>query len=155
MQSPIFRRCATGRTRKQRDNTPLRFSPRRGRSSFRKGRLRRRRPSTLLSLIGSQPGLAIDLGAVWVERSDALRLDTRIAPEKSDSVFHRVQSGGLLLVLLLGACTPLPSYSRLPVVQHPSVNFNERRPSFIILHHTGRSDTERALATLSDRGTDV
>jgi N-acetylmuramoyl-L-alanine amidase len=66
-----------------------------------------------------------------------------------------MQAGSLLLALLLGACAPLPSYSRLPVVQHPSVNFNERLPSFVILHHTGRSETERALATLSNRGTDV
>src|SRR4029077_7286434 len=55
-----------------------------------------------------------------------------------------MQAGSLLLALLLGACAPLPSYSRLPVVQHPSVNFNERLPSFVILHHTGRSKTERA-----------
>ena len=66
-----------------------------------------------------------------------------------------MQAGSLLLALLLGACAPLPSYSRLPVVQHPSVNFNERLPSFVILHHSGRSETERALATLSNRGTDV
>ena len=65
------------------------------------------------------------------------------------------QFASLLLALLLGACAPLPSYSRLAVVQHPSVNFNERRPSFVILHHTGRSGTEPALATLSNRGTDV
>ena len=61
-----------------------------------------------------------------------------------------MQAGSLLLALLLGACAPLPSYSRLPVVQHPSVNFNERRPSFVILHHTGNADVKRALGTLSN-----
>jgi hypothetical protein len=38
----------------------------------------------LLLLIGFQPAFRIDLGAVWVERSDALRLDAQIALEKSD-----------------------------------------------------------------------
>jgi N-acetylmuramoyl-L-alanine amidase len=55
-----------------------------------------------------------------------------------------------LLVLLLGGCAPLPEYTRLRVVQHPSVNFNERRPSFVILHHTGSPGAKQALDTLSN-----
>ncbi len=58
--------------------------------------------------------------------------------------------GAALLALLLGGCAQLPQYTRLPVVQHPSVNFNERRPSFVILHHTGNPEAKRALATLSN-----
>ena len=61
-----------------------------------------------------------------------------------------LQAGGALLAFLLGACAQLPEYSRLPVVQHPSVNFNERRPSFVILHHTGNAEAKRALGTLSN-----
>jgi N-acetylmuramoyl-L-alanine amidase len=57
----------------------------------------------------------------------------------------------VLLALLLGGCAQLPQYTRLPVVPHPSVNFNERRPSFVILHHTGNRDTKRALDTLSEQ----
>jgi N-acetylmuramoyl-L-alanine amidase len=61
-----------------------------------------------------------------------------------------LQVGGALFALLLGACAQLPVYTRLPVVQHPSVSFNERRPSFVILHHTGNADAKRALDTLSN-----
>ena len=60
-----------------------------------------------------------------------------------------------LLALLLGACAQLPEYTRLPVVQHPSVNFNERLPSFVILHHTGKAEAERALGTLSNPVSEV
>ena len=60
-----------------------------------------------------------------------------------------------LLALLLGACAQLPEHTRLPVVQHPSVNFNERLPSFVILHHTGKAESERALATLSNPVSEV
>ena len=50
----------------------------------REARLQRRKLSTLLLFIGFQPAFRIDLGALWVERSDALRLDAQIALEKSD-----------------------------------------------------------------------
>lgn len=56
----------------------------------------------------------------------------------------------VLLALLLGGCAQLHKYTPLPVVQHPSVNFNERKPSFVILHHTGNSDVKRARDTLSN-----
>jgi N-acetylmuramoyl-L-alanine amidase len=36
------------------------------------------------------------------------------------------------------------------VVQHPSINFNERKPSFVILHHAGNAEVKRALGTLSN-----
>jgi len=62
---------------------------------------------------------------------------------------RRLRASALLLALLLGACAQLPVYTRLRVVEHPSVNFNERRPSFVILHHTGNPDAKRALNTLS------
>jgi N-acetylmuramoyl-L-alanine amidase len=60
-----------------------------------------------------------------------------------------------LLALLLGACAQLPEYTRLRVVQHPSVNFNERRPNFVILHHTGNAEARRALGTLSNAVAEV
>lgn len=56
----------------------------------------------------------------------------------------------VLLVLPQSGCAPLPVYTRLPVVAYRSVNLNERRPSFVILHHTARGDAGRALRTLSD-----
>jgi N-acetylmuramoyl-L-alanine amidase len=55
------------------------------------------------------------------------------------------------LSLVLSACAPLPQRAGVPVVQWPSPNFNERRPSYVILHHTGSDNVERALRTLSDR----
>jgi N-acetylmuramoyl-L-alanine amidase len=66
-----------------------------------------------------------------------------------------LRAGAALLALLLGGCAQLPEYTRFRVVQHPSVNFNERRPSFVILHHTGNADVKRALATLSNQVSEV
>jgi N-acetylmuramoyl-L-alanine amidase len=59
----------------------------------------------------------------------------------------------LLLVLGATACAPLPV--RPPEVVGtgewvPSPNFNERRPSFVVLHHTSNNTAERALRTLTD-----
>jgi len=67
----------------------------------------------------------------------------------------RLRAGAVLLALLLGACAQLPEYTRLRVGQHPSVNFNERRLSFVILHHTGNADVKRSLDTLSKPVTEV
>jgi N-acetylmuramoyl-L-alanine amidase len=70
-------------------------------------------------------------------------------------------TGVVLLGALISACAPLPTvpqltqYSRLPVVPSPSANFSARRPSFVVLHHTGSSDTKTALETLTRSGTEV
>jgi len=74
--------------------------------------------------------------------------------KRATKCWQRLYAGSALALLLAG-CAQLPSYSRLPVVQHPSANSNERRPSFIILHHTGRSEAQRALATLSNPAAEV
>lgn len=66
-----------------------------------------------------------------------------------------LRAGVALLALLVGGCAQLPVYTRLPVVEHPSLNFNERRPSFVILHHTGPGAVERALVMLSSPATQV
>ncbi|OFZ97279.1 MAG: hypothetical protein A3H35_09480 [Betaproteobacteria bacterium RIFCSPLOWO2_02_FULL_62_17] len=60
-----------------------------------------------------------------------------------------------LLGVLICACAPLPQYTALPAVQYPSANFNERRPSFVILHHTGNADATRALGTLTRASAEV
>ena len=66
------------------------------------------------------------------------------------------------LALALAACAPLERSSRddfvTPGVRadiHRSPNFNERRPNFVILHHTHTETTERALDTLTRRGSGV
>lgn len=63
--------------------------------------------------------------------------------------FTRVRCACLAL-LALSSCAPLPQRTQLPVEQRPSHNFDARRPNFVILHHTGSGDAERALRTLAD-----
>ncbi len=55
-----------------------------------------------------------------------------------------------LAALALAACAPLPQRTSLPVEQRPSSNYDARRPNFVILHHTGSGEAERALRTLTD-----
>ena len=60
----------------------------------------------------------------------------------------------VLAALAIAACsTPLPPMQRtgLPVELRPSVNFDERRPNFVILHYTSNDTVEPALRTLTDR----
>lgn len=61
----------------------------------------------------------------------------------------------LLLVLALGACAPLPQRTVLPVEMRPSPNYNERRPNYVILHHSSSDNAEHALATLTDPAREV
>ena len=59
----------------------------------------------------------------------------------------------VLAALAIAACsTPLPPMQRtgLPVELRPSVNFDERRPNFVILHYTSNDTVEPALRTLTD-----
>ena len=55
-----------------------------------------------------------------------------------------------ILVLAAAACAPLPPRTGLPVEVRPSPNFDERRPNFVILHHTSDENAAQALATLRD-----
>ena len=54
------------------------------------------------------------------------------------------------LLLLLAACAPFPQRAGIPTQWRPSPNFDERRPSFIILHHTGDDTLAEALRALTD-----
>jgi N-acetylmuramoyl-L-alanine amidase len=60
-----------------------------------------------------------------------------------------------LLALALAACAPLPQRAGIPTRWHPSPSHDERRPNFVILHHTGSAATERGLFVLSDPGRGV
>lgn len=53
------------------------------------------------------------------------------------------------VLLVLAACAPLPRYTALPVEMRPSPNFSERRPNYVILHHTTNDTAEQAIATLT------
>lgn len=78
-----------------------------------------------------------------------------------------VASMRLFLVLLcagLCACAPLsPQREAVPEwitpglsVQHrPSPNFDQRRPSYVVLHHTSNANAEEALRTLTARAPGV
>lgn len=60
-----------------------------------------------------------------------------------------------LLPAVLSACAPLPLYTTLPVEMHPSPNFSERRPNYLVLHHTTNDTAGEAVATLTSRLTQV
>lgn len=55
-----------------------------------------------------------------------------------------------LAVVFLGACAPLPQTRTDGVIWRPSPNFDQRRPNFVILHHTTNDTAARALNTLTD-----
>jgi len=59
-------------------------------------------------------------------------------------------SAGLVLLLALCACTQITPRANVPYVERPSSNFDERRPNFVIIHHTSNDEAERALSTLTD-----
>jgi N-acetylmuramoyl-L-alanine amidase len=60
-----------------------------------------------------------------------------------------------LLLLTAAACAPLPQRATLPVEQRPSPNFNERRPNFVILHHSSNDTAAAALSTLTSAARQV
>ncbi len=63
-----------------------------------------------------------------------------------------IAAAGLLLLqgcVSLVARPTLPSYSALPMIEQASPNVGERRPSFVILHHTTNNTVEEALLTLT------
>jgi N-acetylmuramoyl-L-alanine amidase len=65
---------------------------------------------------------------------------------------------GLAMGVLLAGCvttTGLPTYTQLPVIERPSVNFGVRRPNFVILHHTADESAEDSLRTLTMRRFEV
>jgi N-acetylmuramoyl-L-alanine amidase len=84
--------------------------------------------------------------------------------ETAQMTVHAIRTTALrallpLLMLLNGACAPLPPQrtgaaagyaTNLPVEQHPSPNFDARRPNFVIIHHTSDSTVDDALRTLTD-----
>lgn len=56
----------------------------------------------------------------------------------------------LLVLLLLAGCAPLPQRAGIPTEWKPSPNFNERKPNYVILHHTSNDTVAQALRTLAD-----
>jgi N-acetylmuramoyl-L-alanine amidase len=56
----------------------------------------------------------------------------------------------LALLALLTACAPIPQRAGIPTKWQASPNFNERKPNFVILHHTSDDNVDQALRTLAD-----
>jgi N-acetylmuramoyl-L-alanine amidase len=54
------------------------------------------------------------------------------------------------LSLLLAACAPLPQRAGIPASWQGSPNFDERKPNFVVIHHTSDDNVDQALRTLSD-----
>lgn len=54
------------------------------------------------------------------------------------------------MALLIGACAPMPERVGYPSTWVESPNFNMRRPSYVVLHHTTNDTAEQALTTLTD-----
>jgi len=52
--------------------------------------------------------------------------------------------------ILLGGCAQAPERIGAEAVWLPSPNFNERRPSYVVLHHTSDNRAAEALRTLTD-----
>lgn len=56
----------------------------------------------------------------------------------------------MLLLMAAAGCARLPVYTTLPVEVRPSPSYNERRPNYVILHHSSNDTAQTALATLID-----
>ena len=60
------------------------------------------------------------------------------------------RAGVLGLLALVAACAPTPERVGFPSEWMASPNFNDRRPSYVVLHHTSDDTADDALRTLTD-----
>jgi N-acetylmuramoyl-L-alanine amidase len=61
--------------------------------------------------------------------------------------------GSGLAILLAGAltaCSQTPLRTGIPSTWQPSPNYDERRPNFVVIHHTSNDSADAALRTLTD-----
>ena len=61
-----------------------------------------------------------------------------------------IRTSLLALSLVLAACAPVPQRAGIPTTWQGSPNFNERKPNFVVMHHTSDDSVDQALRTLSD-----
>jgi N-acetylmuramoyl-L-alanine amidase len=61
-----------------------------------------------------------------------------------------IRTSLLSLLLALAACAPVPQRAGIPTDWQASPNFSERKPNFVILHHTSDDTVDQALRSLSD-----
>jgi N-acetylmuramoyl-L-alanine amidase len=60
-----------------------------------------------------------------------------------------VRALALSLAYLLAACAPLPQRAGIPTRWQASPNFDQRRPSFVVIHYTSDDSAAQALRTLT------
>jgi N-acetylmuramoyl-L-alanine amidase len=56
----------------------------------------------------------------------------------------------IALLILLAACAPVPQRAGIPATWQGSPNFDDRKPNFVVMHHTSDDTVDQALRTLSD-----
>ncbi len=61
-----------------------------------------------------------------------------------------IRTSLLALALLLAACAPVPQRAGIPTSWQGSPNFDERKPNFVVIHHTSDDTVEQALRTLAN-----
>lgn len=61
-----------------------------------------------------------------------------------------IRTSLLALSLMLAACAPVPQRAGIPTTWQGSPNFNERKPNFVVIHHTSDDTVDQALRTLAD-----
>src|SRR5471030_1167693 len=61
-----------------------------------------------------------------------------------------IRTSLFVLLTLLTACAPVPQRAGIPTTWQASPNFNERKPNFVVIHHTSDDTVDQALRTLAD-----
>ena len=61
-----------------------------------------------------------------------------------------IRTSALALLALLAACAPIPQRAGIPTTWLGSPNFNERKPNFVVIHHTSDDSIDQALRTLAN-----
>jgi N-acetylmuramoyl-L-alanine amidase len=61
-----------------------------------------------------------------------------------------IRTSFLVLSLALAACAPLPQRAGIPTEWQGSPNFSERKPNFVVIHHTSDDTVDQALRTLAN-----
>jgi len=61
----------------------------------------------------------------------------------------------VVMALLFAGCVSQPQRAEVPTYWMPSKNFDQRRPNFVIIHHTGSDTVEQAIRTLTDPAREV
>ena len=61
-----------------------------------------------------------------------------------------IRASLLTLSLALAACAPAPQRAGVATTWQGSPNFNERKPNYVVLHHTSGDDADQAARTLTN-----